>query len=90
MKKRQSSMLILAGFLLALPGCLETQQQEPRPAPVKQVTPAVACPAFTEVKARHVVLMLLDRSGSVLDEAQERMATIRADAVSGRADNQAA
>jgi hypothetical protein len=70
---------VLTGIVLALGACREPQQRVAQPVNSKPLV-EVACPGFSQIKVRHVVQILIDRSGSVQDGAEERVVRFRTDA----------
>lgn len=58
--------IVLTGLLLFFLGCDALKEPSGRPAKV-QKEPHVVCPGVSEVKAHHIFLVILDRSGSCWD-----------------------
>lgn len=81
MLTRKTFLLASAGCLLFLLGCKEPKAQAQRPAKVEELVSTVVCPDFSTIKARRLVLFLIDRSGSVQDDAQNRLDRIQEDGV---------
>ena len=89
MTRNTFARLLSPALLLFFLGCKEPKEsqqrsaeaQEPRPRPVRvQEAQEVVCSRYSEVKAHHILLLILDRSGSVQDGSQNRFSRIQTDA----------
>lgn len=89
MTRRTVMRIVLTGPLLFFLGCKEPKEsqqrsaeaQEPRPRPIRtQETQEMVCSRYVEVKAYHILLLILDRSGSIQDGSQDRFSRIQTDA----------
>lgn len=72
--------LIFTALLLFSLGCKDPQTHAQQPAAANDAIPAVVCPNFTEVAPLYVLLILIDRSGSVQDGSQDQLPRVQADA----------
>lgn len=70
--------IVVFAFFLILTGCFDT----PRPShstPVQDAAQPAACPTIAEIRPKHVVVVLFDRSGSVHDVDKERLTLFQTD-----------
>lgn len=71
---------VFTALLLFSLGCKEPQTHAQQPAAANDAIPDVVCPNFSEVKPLYVLLILIDRSGSIQDESQDQLPRVQADA----------
>jgi len=76
---RRMFLPIVTSAVVTLSGCAEPPQRGAQPV-MSQPLAEVTCPDFSQVQARKVVQILIDRSGSVSDRAEERVLRFRNDA----------